>query len=81
MQVVPNEAAIVRLVGALFLEQNDEWALCRRYMSLVTLARLGDTAEVRPTAIPATSRIRAGGARIMTALLHHDLGHDRGPLR
>jgi hypothetical protein len=26
---VPNEAAIVRLVGAILLEQNDEWALQR----------------------------------------------------
>jgi len=53
VQIFPNEAAIVRLVGALLLEQNDEWAVCRRYMSLETLARLSDDANVRPTAIPA----------------------------
>ena len=53
VQIFPNEAAIVRLVGALLLEQNDEWAVCRRYMSLETLAGLGNTADVRPTAIPA----------------------------
>ena len=53
VEIFPNEAAIVRLVGALLLEQNDEWAVCRRYMSLETLARLSDDAEVRPTAIPA----------------------------
>lgn len=53
VQIFPNEAAIVRLVGALLLEQNDEWAVCRRYMSLETLARLSDDADVRPTAIPA----------------------------
>ena len=53
VQIFPNEAAIVRLVGALLLEQNDEWAVCRRYMSLETLARLSDDAAVRPTAIPA----------------------------
>jgi transposase-like protein len=30
--ILPNEAAITRLVGAPPLEQNDEWALKRRYM-------------------------------------------------
>ena len=36
----PN--AIIRLVGALLLEQNDEWALTRRYMSLESLVRIVD---------------------------------------
>jgi putative transposase len=41
--VFPNEAAITRLVGALLLEQNDEWAVQRaRYMTLETIAPLSD---------------------------------------
>jgi putative transposase len=53
VQIFPNEDAIVRLVGALLLEQNDEWAVSRRYMSLETLAQLSDDPTVSPAAIPA----------------------------
>ena len=45
--IFPNEAAITRLVGALLLEQSDEWAVRRaRYLTLETMAPLGDTATV-----------------------------------
>ena len=40
--IFPNEDSIVRLVGALMLEQTDEWAVCRRYMTLETLAPVSD---------------------------------------
>jgi len=41
--IFPNEAAITRLVGAILLEQNDEWAVQRaRYMTLETITALGD---------------------------------------
>ena len=41
--ILPNEAAITRLVGAILLEQNDEWAVQRsRYLSLDTIATLSD---------------------------------------
>jgi len=41
--IFPNEAAIRRLVGAILLEQNDEWAVQRaRYMTLETMAPMSD---------------------------------------
>jgi transposase-like protein len=50
----PNEAVIVRLVGALLLEQNDEWAASRaRHMSLEKLASHSDDPLARPRRIPA----------------------------
>ena len=45
--IFPNPAAVVRLVGALMLEQNDEWAVSRRYMTLESLAVLSDAPRVR----------------------------------
>ena len=45
--IFPNEDAIVRLVGAILLEPNDEWAVPRgRYMTLETIAPLSDDPAV-----------------------------------
>jgi transposase-like protein len=45
--IFPNADAVVRLVGAILLEQSDEWATQRaRYMTLETIGALSDTATV-----------------------------------
>ena len=52
--IFPNDEAIVRLVGAILLEQNDEWAIQRcRYMTLETITTLSDDPAV---SLPAIAR-------------------------
>lgn len=51
--IFPNEPAIRRLVGALMLEQNDEWAVTRRYMTLETVAAICEDNTMDPAKIAA----------------------------
>jgi transposase-like protein len=60
--IFPNEASITRLVGAVLLDQNDNWQLQHRYMQIEGMAELdaatapeidGDTApQITPPPTP-----------------------------
>jgi transposase-like protein len=50
--IFPNEPAIVRLVGAVLMEQHDEWQLQHRYMQLEAMAELAITTDAEPLPLP-----------------------------
>jgi len=45
--IFPNEASIMRLIGAVLIEQNDEWQTQNRYMQVEAFAKI-DVEEVDP---------------------------------
>jgi putative transposase len=51
--IFPGREAIIRLVGAVLMEQNDEWTEARRYMGLEVLAKIGGADAPASTDTPA----------------------------
>ncbi|WP_043701033.1 transposase [Methylobacterium sp. 4-46] len=47
--IFPNEASIVRLIGAVLIEANDEWSLQHRYLGLEPLNGLASGADDAPS--------------------------------
>ena len=45
--IFPNEASIMRLIGAVLFEQNDEWQTQNRYMQVEAFDQI-DKEEVDP---------------------------------
>jgi putative transposase len=77
VSIFPDRASIIRLVGSLLIEQTEEWAEQRHYMSLEALER-GPTGKVprrrprhekRPPGVADGRGSRADHAEVNTPLL------------
>ena len=57
--IFPNEAAIVRLTGTVLLENNDDWAVSRRYMTLDALDTVINRSRglSMPAMVPVATRV------------------------
>jgi len=66
--IYPNDESLIRLAGALLLEQNDEWLAERRHPSAESLGKLYEAAEVEPPRPrPQTSAVTPREAVLVTA--------------
>ena len=68
--IFPNDAAAIRLAGALLIEQNDEWLVSRRYLSEESMRQLPLAPTTDPRNLPISGS--EGGQRA-----HRRLNRDR----
>ncbi len=71
MPSIPNEDSIIRLIGAVLFEQNDDWQSQHRYMMVEAFSQI-DTAQTDPllstTTQAARPMIPKGHPEICTSL-------------